>query len=184
MVEIRKADDKEKYMQLLLLGDEQESMVRKYLDKGVIYVLVDGDVKGEILVTNEGNGILEIKNFAVYPCYQKRGYGKALIEYVFNKYANDYSSVVVGTGDSPLTLPFYEHQGFVKTHAIKDFFLTNYDHPIVENGVLLTDMVYLEKKLNKKNDNLLKIDYKLSLSFSVQIGVVRPTEFIIYIKYN
>ena len=158
-MEIQKADDKEKYMQLLLLGDEQESMVRKYLDKGVMYVLVDGDVKGEILVTNEGNGILEIKNLAVYPCYQKHGYGKALIEYVLNKYADDYLSVVVGTGDSPLTLPFYEHLGFVKTHVIKNFFLTNYDHPIVENGVLLTDMVYLEKKLNKKNDSLLKIDY-------------------------
>lgn len=109
-------------MQLLLLGDEQESMVRKYLDKGVLYVLVDGDVKGEILVTNEGNGILEIKNLAVYPCYQKRGYGKALIEYELNKYADDYLSVVVGTGDSPLTLPFYEHLGFVKTHVIKNFF--------------------------------------------------------------
>ena len=32
---------------------------------------------------------------------------------------------------------------FVRHHRIENFFIDNYDHPIVEAGVLLKDMVYL-----------------------------------------
>ena len=49
----------------MLLADEQESMVDRYLEKGNMYVLEDGNVKAECVVTDEGNGILEIKNIAV-----------------------------------------------------------------------------------------------------------------------
>ena len=51
------------------------------------------------------------------------------------------------TGESPLTLPFYEKCGFTVSHRIPDFFTKNYDHPIWEAGVLLKDMVYLRRKL-------------------------------------
>ena len=40
-------------------------MVERYLEKGTMYVLEDNDVKAECVVTDEGNGILEIKNIAV-----------------------------------------------------------------------------------------------------------------------
>ena len=40
-------------------------MVDRYLEKGNMYVLEDGNVKAECVVTNEGNEILEIKNIAV-----------------------------------------------------------------------------------------------------------------------
>ena len=49
----------------MLLADEQESMVDRYLEKGNMYVLEDGNVKAECVVTNEGNEILEIKNIGV-----------------------------------------------------------------------------------------------------------------------
>ena len=42
-----------------------QSMVDRYLEKGTMYVLEDNDVKAECVVTDEGNGILEIKNIAV-----------------------------------------------------------------------------------------------------------------------
>ncbi|MGB5095140.1 MAG: GNAT family N-acetyltransferase, partial [Agathobacter rectalis] len=69
-------------MSLLLLADEQESMVDHYLEKGNMYVLEDGNVKAECVVTDEGNGILEIKNIAVDPENQGKGYGKALIDFL------------------------------------------------------------------------------------------------------
>ena len=53
----------------------------------------------------------------------------------------------VGTGDSPLTIPFYEKCGFVRSHSVKNFFADNYDHPIYEGGVQLKDMIYLRKQL-------------------------------------
>ncbi len=62
---------------MLLLADEQESMIDRYLEKGTMYVLEDNGVKAECVVTDEGNGILEIKNIAVNPENKGKGYGKS-----------------------------------------------------------------------------------------------------------
>ena len=98
-MKIREVDEnKKQFIALLLLADEQESMVDRYLEKGTMYVL-------------------------------------------------EYSVLQVGTGDSPLTIPFYEKCGFVRSHKIPNFFTDNYDHPIYEGGVQLIDMVYLQRCL-------------------------------------
>jgi len=138
-------ENKKQFISLLLLADEQESMVERYLEKGTMYVLEDNDEKAECVVTDEGNGILEIKNIAVDPENQRKGYGKALIDFLASKY--EYSVLQVGTGDSPLTIPFYEKCGFVRSHKIPHFFTDNYDHPIYEGGVQLIDMIYLQRCL-------------------------------------
>ena len=52
----------------------------------------------------------------------------------------------VGTGDSPLTVPFYEKCGFVRSHNIPNFFTDNYDHPIYECGLQLIDDCYNVRK--------------------------------------
>ena len=140
-------ENKKQFIALLLLADEQENMIDRYLEKGTMYVLEDNDVKAECVVTDEGNGILEIKNIAVDPKYHGMGYGKALIDFLASKYADEYSILQVGTGDSPLTVPFYEKCGFVRSHNIPNFFTDNYDHPIYESGVQLIDMVYLQRCL-------------------------------------
>lgn len=112
-----------------------------------MYVLDDHGMKCECIVTDEGNGILEIKNIATEPEYQGKGYGKALIDFVAAKYKGTYSILQVGTGDSPLTVPFYEKCGFARSHSIKNFFIDHYDNPIYEGGIQLIDMIYLQKKL-------------------------------------
>lgn len=122
-------------------------MIDRYLDKGTMYVLDDDGVKAECVVIDEGNGILEIKNIATAPEYQGKGYARKLIEYIAAKYKDTYNILQVGTGDSPLTIPFYEKCGFVRHHIIKNFFTDNYDHPIFECGIQLIDMVYLQRKL-------------------------------------
>ncbi len=140
-------DNKKQFISLLLLADEQENMVERYLEKGTMYVLEDNEVKAKCVVTDEGNGILEIKNIAVVPKYQGKGYGKMLLDFIACKYAGSYSVLQVGTGDSPLTIPFYEKCGFVRSHIVPRFFTDNYDHPIYESGIQLVDMVYLQKHL-------------------------------------
>ena len=137
--------NKKRFLPLLLLADEQEDMIDRYLERGTMYVLEDGGVKAECVVTDEGGGILEMKNLAVEPEAQRKGYGKALIDFLVCKYKGRYSVLQVGTGDSPLTIPFYEKCGFVRSHKIENFFTDNYDHPIYECGVQLTDMIYLQK---------------------------------------
>ncbi len=139
--------DKKRYIDLLLLADEEEKMIDRYLERGDMYILDDNGIKAECVVTNEGNGVLEIKNIAVFPQYQGKNYGKKLIEFIIEKYSKDYSVIQVGTGASPTTIPFYEKGGFEKSHIIKNFFIKNYDKPIIENGVQLVDMVYLKKNI-------------------------------------
>ena len=139
--------NKKQYLSLLLLADEQEDMVERYIERGTMYVLADDGVKCECIVTDEGNGILEIKNIATIPEFQRKGYGKALIDFLAAQYKGQYALIQVGTGDSPLTIPFYEKCGFVRSHIMKNFFVDHYDHPIVECGIQLIDMVYLQRKI-------------------------------------
>ena len=118
-------ENKKQFLPLLLLADEQEDMIDRYLHKGTMYVLDDGGVKCACVITDEGNGVLEIKNIATEPEYQGKGYGKALINFVATTYKGKYSILQVGTGDSPLTIPFYEKCGFIRSHSIKNFFTDN-----------------------------------------------------------
>lgn len=141
------SENKKKYMELLFLADEQEDMIERYLEKGTMYVLEDDGIKGECVVTEEDRNVLEIKNLAVVPDCHKKGYGRTLIEFIAEKYREQYCILQVGTGDSPLTIPFYEKCGFVRSHSVKNFFTDNYDHPIYEGGVQLKDMIYLRKQL-------------------------------------
>lgn len=144
---IKTVENKKQYLSLLLLADEQENMIDRYLDRGVMYVLDDNGIKAECVITDEENGILEIKNIAVNPSHQRKGYGKALIEFLAAEYKDRYTILRAGTGDSPLTIPFYEKCGFIRTHTIRNFFTENYDHPIYEDGIQLKDMIYLQRKL-------------------------------------
>ena len=140
-------ENKKQFLPLLLLADEQEDMIDRYLNRGTMYVLDDDGVKCECVVTDEGKGVLEIKNIATEPEYQGKGSGKALIDFVAKTYKGKYSILQVGTGYSPLTILFYEKCGFVRSHSIKDFFIDNYDHPIYEAGTQLVDMIYLQKNI-------------------------------------
>lgn len=137
--------NKKEYIDLLLLADEQEDMVDRYIEHGQMFVLDDGGVKAECVVTKEGDGIYELKNIAVLPAFQRKGYGKALIDFLFSSYP-DCKTIFVGTGDIPSILNFYEKCGFTKSHRIKNFFTDNYDHPIYENGIQLVDMIYLKRE--------------------------------------
>ena len=84
---IRKEETgKKRYLDLLPLADEQEDMVDRYLERGTMYVLEDGGVKAECVVTDKGDSILELKNIAVAPDFQGRGYGKAMVAFLVQTY--------------------------------------------------------------------------------------------------
>ena len=66
--------DKKRYLDLLLLGDEQESMIDRYLERGDMFVLYDNGLKACCVVTREGEGIYEIKNIATISFFQRQGH--------------------------------------------------------------------------------------------------------------
>lgn len=145
-MKIRKVmHNKKEYMELLLLADEQEDMIDRYLERGDMFVLEDGGVLAECVVTREGDGVYELKNIAVAPDCQRRGYGKQLIEFAFSYYG-DCERMLVGTGDVPSSLGFYHSCGFTESHRVKNFFMDHYDHPMFEDGKQLVDMVYLKRE--------------------------------------
>ena len=75
-------ENKKQFLSLLLLADEQEDMIDRYIDRGTMYVLDDDGIKCECVITDEGHGILEIKNIATEPDCQGKGYGKTLIDFI------------------------------------------------------------------------------------------------------
>lgn len=144
---IQLTENKKQYLDLLLLADEQESMIDRYLERGELFVLDDNGVKAICVVTDETDGICELKNIAVAPESQRQGYGKRLINYLASHYSKNYSQIIVGTGNVPSAVGFYKSCGFEYSHRIENFFTDNYDHQIIEDGVLLKDMVYLKREL-------------------------------------
>jgi GNAT superfamily N-acetyltransferase len=140
-------NNKKDFLDLLLLADESESMIDKYLERGEIFALYDDGLKSICVVTRESDNICELKNIATYTEWHGKGYGSRLIAYISTFYKGKYSTMLVGTGDSPRALQFYQRNGFVISHRVKDFFTCNYDHPMYDDGVQLADMVYLMKEL-------------------------------------
>ncbi len=146
-------EHKKRFLELLLLADEQESMIDQYLDRGRMFVFfsqepgADDRALAVCVVTDEGGGILELKNLAVAPEVQRKGYGQEMIACVEKLFCETFHTIQVGTGDSPLTVPFYEACGFRRFRVVENFFTDHYDHPIFEAGVQLKDMIYLKKNM-------------------------------------
>ena len=140
-------ENKKQFLDLLLLADEQENMIDKYLSIGDMFALYDDGVKSICVVVAIDNDTCELKNIVTYKAFQGKGYGKALIQFISDYYKDDYKSMLVGTGETPAILSFYEHCGFVISHRKKNFFIDNYDKPIFEGDIQLVDMIYLKKDL-------------------------------------
>lgn len=141
--------DKKRFLPLLLLADEQENMIDRYLMRGTLFAAMEGETPvGVAVVTKESAGIFELKNLAVLAQRQRQGIGQEIVRLISERYRAQGGGVLrVGTGESPKTLGFYRACGFTECGCIPNFFTDNYDHVMIEDGVTLKDMIYLEKKL-------------------------------------
>ena len=135
--------NKKDYLDLLLIADEQEDMIDRYLSKGRMFILLDDEVKAVSVVVELNESECELKNIAIYPNEQGKGYGQAMVAFLINEFLGKYKTMYIGTGDVPWILRFYEKCGFSESHRVKNFFIDNYDAPMIENGIQLRDMVYL-----------------------------------------
>ena len=142
-------ENKKQFIDLLLLADESESMIDKYLEHGDLFALYDDDLKSICVVTHENPNTCELKSIATYEKWHGMGYGSRLIQHISAFYKDKYKTMIVGTGDVPISIRFYEKNGFSISHRIHNFFTDNYDHPMFEDGVQLIDMVYLKKSLSE-----------------------------------
>ena len=124
-MDIRRIESgKRDFLPLLLLGDEQEDMIDRYLDRGTLLALYDGGLRAVCVVTKEAPGVFEIKNLAVEPAFQRQGYGRAMVRHVAGACRTAGGTcLLVGTGD-PIssfnftTTPYTKGGGFCRTWYI------------------------------------------------------------------
>lgn len=140
--------------ELLLLADESEEMVMRYLPRGELWVAECDDVLCAVAVlTDERHGVCELKNLAVAPACQRQGVGRRFVTFLCEHYAGRFREMRVGTGETPRTLGFYRACGFRLADRLPNFFTEHYPNPIIEDGILLRDMVFLHRPLTKRQVN-------------------------------
>ncbi len=138
--------DKKRFLALLLIGDESEPMIDRYLDRGTLYVGFADESPIAVCVTSHGpDNMVEVKNLAVHPDFRRTGIGRLMLRHAEG--LNPGKTIILGTGETPSTLRFYKNCGYAYSHRIPGFFTDNYPRPIVEEGVTLCDMVYLSKSV-------------------------------------
>ena len=136
-MEIKKiTENKDDFMDLLLLGDEQENMIKKYLYVGDLFALYDDDLKTVCVVTKEDN--------ETYEKYHGKGYGTSMLKFIIEEYKDKCKKLLLGTGDNDRILSYYGKFGFIYSHKIENFFVDNYDHEMFDDGKQLIDMIYLK----------------------------------------
>ena len=76
----RISGDRRRLLPLLLMGDEQESLVERYLDRCGLYVWEEaGEVLAVCAAERTGSGTVELLNLAVAPEHRRRGIGRELL---------------------------------------------------------------------------------------------------------
>ncbi|ALC80245.1 MULTISPECIES: GNAT family N-acetyltransferase [Bacillus] len=140
-------NDREKYLDYLLLADEDEQIVKQYINEGDMYsISMDGQLVGIILFVYHQQRVVELKNLALVPEWRGRGIGKAVLQKTFDIYKG-MEKIIVGTANSSIeNIAFYQKAGFRMTEIRRGFF-EKYAKPIFENGIQALDMVMFERNL-------------------------------------
>ncbi|MDN3362450.1 GNAT family N-acetyltransferase [Priestia megaterium] len=154
LIEIHK-DRRASYLNLLLIGDEDEKIVKSYINEGSLFTIVykKKDIGVVQCLIDEEESAVEVKNIGLEEAYRGKGIGSKVIKKLEALYEfNQYSKMIVGTADSSLeNIAFYKKAGFYQSGVKKNFFL-QYVPPIYENGLQAIDMIMFEKKLKSRSD--------------------------------
>lgn len=150
-LEIKRIENKENYMDLLLEADPSEKAVRKYLEQSEVYGLKMGDVIISLAVILKiDSKTLELKNLVTKKEYRNKGYAKKLLKSLCGNYKQNFDKMLVGTTEN--NIPFYVKQGFDKYEkTIKNFFIDNYNEEIWDGNLHCTDLIYYAKDLKRKH---------------------------------
>ena len=149
-MQVKKIENKEDYIDLLLEADPSKDMIHKYLNDSDVYALKKGDELISIaVILHIDRKTLELKNIVTTEKYRNKGYAKTLLKHLSGNYKQKYDRMLVGTTEN--NIPFYVKQGFDKYEkTIKNFFIDNYNEEIKDGDLICTDLIYYSKDLKKK----------------------------------
>lgn len=149
-MQVKKIENKEDYIDLLLEADPSKDMIHKYLNDSDVYALKKEDELISIaVILHIDRKTLELKNIVTKENYRNKGYAKTLLKHLSGNYKQKYDRMLVGTTEN--NIPFYVKQGFDKYEkTIKNFFIDNYKEKIKDGELTCTDLIYYSKDLKKK----------------------------------
>lgn len=149
-MQVKKIENKEDYIDLLLEADPSRDMIYKYLNDSDVYALKKEDELISIAVILPiSRKTLELKNIVTRENYRNKGYAKTLLKLLCGNYKQKYDRMLVGTTEN--NIPFYVKQGFDKYEkTVKNFFIDNYAEEIKDGDLICTDLIYYSKDLKKK----------------------------------
>ena len=149
-MQVKKIENKEDYIDLLLEADPSKDMIHKYLNDSDVYALKKEDELISIaVILHIDRKTLELKNIVTKENYRNKGYAKTLLKHLSGNYKQKYDRMLVGTTEN--NIPFYVKQGFDKYEkTIKNFFVDNYKEEIKDGELTCTDLIYYSKDLKKK----------------------------------
>lgn len=149
-MQVKKIENKEDYIDLLLDADPSKDMIHKYLNDSDVYALKKGDELISIaVILHIDRKTLELKNIVTTEKYRNKGYAKTLLKSLCGNYKQKYDRMLVGVAEN--NIPFYVKQGFDKyERTIKNFFIDNYNEEIKDGDLICTDLIYYSKDLKKK----------------------------------
>ncbi len=150
-IQVKKIENKEEYIDLLLEADPSKDMISKYLNDSDVYGLkVDEEIVTLAVICTISKDTLELKNLVTKEEYRNKGYAKKLLKSLCGNYKQKYNNMIVGTTEN--NIPFYVKQGFDKYEkTIKKFFIDNYKEEIWDGDLHCTDLIYYSKDLKKIN---------------------------------
>lgn len=121
-------EQKKAYLDILLLANPREDMIESYLDAGDMFALYDeeGEVQSVCVVTTIGDGTCELNIVATRRESQGRGYGKALVHYICEKYSYGHTMMYVEKKAAGQASDFFRACGFAADRTEKSDSDTDY----------------------------------------------------------
>ena len=149
-IQIKRIEDKENYIELLLESDPSRENICKYLNNSDMYALkIDEEIISVAVILPIDRKTIELKSIVTKEKYRNKGYAKRLLKIVYGNYKQKYDKMLVGITEN--NIPFYVKQGFDKYEkTIKNYFIDNYNNEIKDGELTCTDKIYYSKDLKKK----------------------------------
>lgn len=137
-------------MELLLLADPSEEIVKDYMKRGDCFVAESWEkIIGVYVLLPTRPKTVELVNVAVAEDQQGKGIGKQLVlDAIQVARSKGYQMIELGTGNSSIgQLALYQKCGFRIVGIDIDFFVKHYHEEIYENGIQCKDMIRLSREL-------------------------------------
>lgn len=154
--------DKDEYMDMLLMADPQKDIIERYLYQSEMFVLVNGgDVCSVCVVQLLKNRKCELKNIVTRVQDRGKGYAAYLIHYICEYYSDVCDTMYAGTGNAKRMIEFLERSGFVNSHMAVNYYVDHYQEPIYEDGIRITDKIFMKRQLDSVTDVKKVVDLAL-----------------------